>query len=117
MPKITVEIEWDQPKEKHWLNADNIEVALSAYCKNTNVAAVELVTASSIEWKPCDIKHSRPAVGKKVLASWEHQETGRTFVCESYFQDYPLRWTSGSGVGEPYWQVTHWAILNEVVLE
>ena len=44
MPRITVEIEWDQPEEKHWLNADNIEVALGAYCKNTNFTVVELVT-------------------------------------------------------------------------
>ncbi len=33
--KTNVTIEWDTPKEKHWLCPENIEIALSAYCKNT----------------------------------------------------------------------------------
>ena len=33
--KTTVIIEWDKPTEEPWLNPDNIEVALSAHCKNT----------------------------------------------------------------------------------
>lgn len=36
MPKIIVEIEWDYPDEQHWLNADNVAVALHDYCKNTH---------------------------------------------------------------------------------
>ena len=35
MPKITVEIEWDQPTDPFWLNADNVSLALHAYCPNT----------------------------------------------------------------------------------
>lgn len=35
MPKIVVEIEWDWPDEPFWLNADNVAIALHAYCKNT----------------------------------------------------------------------------------
>ena len=35
MPKIRVEIKWDKPKDKNWLNKDNIAIALSTYCKNT----------------------------------------------------------------------------------
>jgi len=35
MPKIKVEIEWDKPNEKNWLNEFNIETALAAYCRNT----------------------------------------------------------------------------------
>lgn len=43
MPKIVVEIEWDQPDEQCWLNAKNVETALAAYCKNTAFDVVELV--------------------------------------------------------------------------
>lgn len=117
MPKIAVEIQWDEPREEHWLNADNIEIALRAYCKNTNFDVAELVADSLIDWTPCDNRHSRPAVGKKVLALWKHRATGRTFVGESCFQDYPPRWESALGAREPYWQVTHWAILDEAGLE
>lgn len=42
MPKTRVEIEWDKPKEKEWLNRFNIEIALSAYCKNTKFKVREL---------------------------------------------------------------------------
>lgn len=31
-----VKITWDEPQMKEWLCADNIKIALSAYCKNTN---------------------------------------------------------------------------------
>lgn len=30
-----VKITWDEPQMKEWLCADNIKIALSAYCKNT----------------------------------------------------------------------------------
>ena len=43
MPKIAVEIEWDYPDEQQWLNADNIEVALGAYYKNTYFDVVEVI--------------------------------------------------------------------------
>ena len=36
MPKLQVEIEWDQPDEPFWLNADNVALTLNEYCKNTN---------------------------------------------------------------------------------
>lgn len=35
MPKIAVEIEWDQPDDPHWLNVYSLAIALSAYCPNT----------------------------------------------------------------------------------
>lgn len=35
MPKVVVEIEWNEPDEQDWLNADNVAIALHAYCKNT----------------------------------------------------------------------------------
>lgn len=43
MPKMVVEIEWDHPLQ-FWLNAANIETAMSAYCKNTAFKVIELVT-------------------------------------------------------------------------
>lgn len=39
--KTTVEIEWDDPKEQAWLCADNISLALHAYCKNTKFKVKE----------------------------------------------------------------------------
>ena len=42
MPKIAVEIEWDWPDGPSWLNADNVAVALHAYCKNTKFVVREI---------------------------------------------------------------------------
>lgn len=42
MPKIKVEIKWDRPKEKIWLNRFNIETALNNYCKNTKFEVQEI---------------------------------------------------------------------------
>jgi len=42
MPSIKVEIKWDKPEEKPWLCPDNINVALSAYCKNTKFEVTEI---------------------------------------------------------------------------
>ena len=36
-----VQIEWDKPEEPLWLCADNIQIALSAYCKNTKFKVTE----------------------------------------------------------------------------
>jgi len=41
MPKISVVIEYDSPKDSLWLNPDNVAIALSSYCKNTKF---------SVEW-------------------------------------------------------------------
>ena len=35
MPKIIVEIEYDQPKDPYWMNPDNVALCLHRYCKNT----------------------------------------------------------------------------------
>ena len=35
LQKITVEIEWETPDDPNWLNADNVSIALHAYCPNT----------------------------------------------------------------------------------
>lgn len=42
MPSIVVEISWDQPKERFWLNAGNVSLALHAYCKNTRFEVKEI---------------------------------------------------------------------------
>jgi hypothetical protein len=42
MPEIKVKIKWDKPKDKNWLNNNNIVVALSRYCKNTKFDVIEL---------------------------------------------------------------------------
>ena len=46
--KTIVKIEWDKPKEQQWLCADNIKLALSAYCKNTkfNVSDINELSGS-----------------------------------------------------------------------
>lgn len=45
--EITVKIKWDKPEEQAWLNADNISIALHAYCKNTKFEVKEIQI-------PCD---------------------------------------------------------------
>ena len=40
--KTIVEIEWDQPEEQAWLCAENISIALHAYCKNTKFKVREV---------------------------------------------------------------------------
>jgi len=37
-----VKITWDEPQMQEWLCADNIKIALSAYCKNTNFDVKEI---------------------------------------------------------------------------
>jgi hypothetical protein len=39
--KTIVEIELDEPKEQAWLCAENIQLALSAYCANTKFKVIE----------------------------------------------------------------------------
>ena len=49
-----VKIIWDKPAEKNWLCADNISLALHAYCKNTKFEVVEveeeLYPKEFVEW-------------------------------------------------------------------
>jgi glutathione synthase/RimK-type ligase-like ATP-grasp enzyme len=37
-----VRIKWDEPKQKDWLCPENIKIALSAYCVNTNFEVEEI---------------------------------------------------------------------------
>jgi len=37
-----VKITWDEPKQQDWLCADNISLALHAYCKNTKFKVEEV---------------------------------------------------------------------------
>lgn len=37
-----IKITWDKPEDENWLCADNIKIALSAYCKNTKFEVVEI---------------------------------------------------------------------------
>lgn len=63
--KTNVTIEWDKPTEKNWLCPDNIQIALSAYCKNAkfkvisleitekqNTAIFEALGEASMSWIP-----------------------------------------------------------------
>jgi len=36
MPKIIVEIEYDQPDDPYWMNPDNLAICLNAYCGNSD---------------------------------------------------------------------------------
>ena len=42
MPSKVVQIEWDQPDDVNWLNQFNIELALSAYCRNTHFTVTDV---------------------------------------------------------------------------
>ena len=52
MPKTKVEIEWNKPKYKNWLNVYNIATALGAYCKNTKFKVRDLEPPFNVsgEW-------------------------------------------------------------------
>ena len=47
--KTIVKINWDHPQEQLWLCADNIALALSAYCRNTKFEVIELNELSGSE--------------------------------------------------------------------
>ena len=36
MPKIIVEIEYDQPDDPYWMNPDNVAICLNAHCGNSD---------------------------------------------------------------------------------
>jgi len=57
--ETTVKIKWDKPKEQDWLCADNISLALHAYCKNTKF---EVITIES----PNEIKNEIKEVGQPI---------------------------------------------------
>lgn len=66
MPRIVIEIEWDTPEDPHWLNADNVALALHAHCKNTKFKV-----------------HSRPLSASEALfgfAGWLTTRTERTVM-------------------------------------
>lgn len=42
--ETTVKIKWDKPEEANWLCPENIEIALSSYCKNTEFEVEEVNT-------------------------------------------------------------------------
>lgn len=48
MEKI-VKIIWDKPEEQQWLCADNIKIALSQHCKNTNFEVIEISTPKDVK--------------------------------------------------------------------
>ncbi len=52
MPSTIVQIEWDQPDDVNWLNRFNIELALSAYCKNTHFMVTDVVVPRVREQTP-----------------------------------------------------------------
>jgi hypothetical protein len=41
-PRLVVEIEWDNPTDPNWLNADNVAFALHACCRNTKFVVREV---------------------------------------------------------------------------
>jgi len=47
VPSIVVVIEWDKPDEPFWLNADNVAIALHAYCENTKFQVCEVDSPAS----------------------------------------------------------------------
>ena len=66
MPRIDVRIEWDEPDDPHWLNPENLELALSEYCSNT------LFTVTDISNDICRCRMSK------------YTFTGKTFSIEEF---------------------------------
>lgn len=48
MPSLTVKIEWNEPEDEHWLNADNVAICLHAYCKNTKFKVQEVDPSQTV---------------------------------------------------------------------
>jgi len=67
--KTKVEIKWDTPKDQDWLCDKNIEIALSAHCKNTKFEVSELkeMTASEALYSFCGWLTSRE--DKTIMSS------------------------------------------------
>ena len=64
MPKTKVEIEWDKPKDKNWLNVYNVKIALGAHCKNTKFRVRDLEFPYNVsEDQPKGKKQSFAPVG------------------------------------------------------
>ena len=85
MPKIAVEIKWDWPDEPSWLNADNVAVALHAYCKNTKFVVRDIDETAKLIKKYEDLLLAQRA-GKlkpeqeKELVQLEEDLNARRFV-------------------------------------
>ncbi len=54
MPCLTVKIAYDQPCDPDWLNADNVSIALHAYCSNTKFEVTTIVPWASCEEEESD---------------------------------------------------------------
>ncbi len=67
-----VKITWDEPQMKEWLCADNIQIALSAYCKNTRfeVKDIEPQMPSDEEIKQLTIQDAKE---REVLCYEGHE--------------------------------------------
>ena len=62
MPSLMVRIDYDKPVDLNWLNADNVAVALHAYCKNTKFEVTEI--ASDTGWyNDAPFSHKRITTG------------------------------------------------------
>jgi len=62
MPKIYVEIEWDNPKDKHWEDPKNIERALLAVVKDAGFKVREILVS------PWDIKYADEPEDNSTIA-------------------------------------------------
>ena len=74
--KTIVEIEWDEPQLQEWLCADNIAIALHAYCTNTKFKVRELKSLEQInkelfgeskEFTVDDIKFLKSVTGSQPV--------------------------------------------------
>lgn len=51
MPQIKVIITYDKPEDHYWLNPDNVNIALQAYCPNTVFDVEWADDGIPVEWR------------------------------------------------------------------
>lgn len=81
--QIIVRIEWDQPSDPNWMNADNCAVALNEYCKGTKfkVSNVKNVKAEIIQKKPVNVStETKELSGSEAIFAFLGWLTSRSEV-------------------------------------
>jgi hypothetical protein len=76
--KIVVEVEWDRPEEQAWLCADNIALAIRAYCfsSNTKIDVREVRDVTAVA-PGTPLERIAAALEKQVAAGEEMVQLNR----------------------------------------
>lgn len=99
--KTVVEIEWDFPEEQAWLCADNISIALHAYCRNTKFKVFEL---QSLRDELAELKEENEKQRMQLVAC------GVAALCNTEESAAKQRINKS----DPYWCASYGDVCNAV---